>query len=97
MCAEPVQGIAYIVESLQSSETEKQDQDGELNPFPSIMTDLDLAHSKRAQAKGSLISGMRDACRKGLLDWSPRLLLAMYSCDIQAASESTLTLICVLR
>ncbi|CAG7853063.1 Ribosome assembly protein 1; AltName: Full=EF-2 like GTPase; AltName: Full=Elongation factor-like 1 [Serendipita indica DSM 11827] len=72
MCAEPVQGMAYIVESLQSTEPEKQDQD---------------AHSKRAQAKGSLISGMRDACRKGLLDWSPRLLLAMYSCDIQAATE----------
>ncbi|CAG8728183.1 16455_t:CDS:2, partial [Acaulospora colombiana] len=24
---------------------------------------------------------------KGLLDWSPRLLLAMYSCDIQASTE----------
>jgi len=44
------------------------------------------AHSKFASAKGSLISTVRDACRKGLLDWSPRLMLAMYSCDIQASS-----------
>ena len=30
---------------------------------------------------------MRESCRQGLLDWSPRLLLAMYSCDIQAAPD----------
>lgn len=52
-----------------------------------MLTTRFIAHSKRTQAKGSLISGVRDACRKGLLDWSPRLLLAMYSCDIQASSE----------
>jgi ribosome assembly protein 1 len=33
------------------------------------------------------MTAVRDACRNGLLDWSPRLMLAMYSCDIQAASE----------
>jgi len=36
---------------------------------------------------GSLISSVRDACRNGLLDWSPRLMLAMYTCDIQASGE----------
>jgi len=40
-----------------------------------------------AQVTGSVITGVRDACRNGLLDWSPRLMLAMYSCDIQASSE----------
>ncbi|KAG8836477.1 Cytoplasmic GTPase/eEF2-like protein (ribosomal biogenesis) [Serendipita sp. 400] len=72
LCAEPMQGMAFILESLKVTEPEVQDNE---------------AHSKRAQAKGSLISGMRDACRKGLLDWSPRLMLAMYCCDIQAATE----------
>jgi translation elongation factor EF-G len=43
--------------------------------------------SKMAQVTGSLISAVRDACRNGLLDWSPRIMLAMYSCDIQASSE----------
>ncbi|KAG6868224.1 Cytoplasmic GTPase/eEF2-like protein (ribosomal biogenesis) [Termitomyces sp. T159_Od127] len=40
-----------------------------------------------AQVTGSVISAVRDACRNGLLDWSPRLMLAMYMCDIQASSE----------
>jgi len=40
-----------------------------------------------SQVCGSLISAMRDACRQALLDWSPRLMLAMYSCDIQASTD----------
>lgn len=39
-----------------------------------------------SQVTGSLISAVKDACRSGLLDWSPRLMLAMYSCEIQASS-----------
>ena len=33
----------------------------------------------------AIISGVREACRNGLLDWSPRLMLAMYSSEVQAA------------
>jgi ribosome assembly protein 1 len=90
LCAEPVQGMAYVVESLKVDETEGHDTEGTDMFF---MTRSNkwlisrVAHSKKAQAKGSVISGVRDACRKGLLDWSPRLLLAMYSCDIQASSK----------
>lgn len=40
-----------------------------------------------AQVTGSFISAVRDACRNGLLDWSPRLMLAMYECNIQASSR----------
>lgn len=36
---------------------------------------------------GALISAVRDACRQGLLDWSPRIKLAMYTCDIQASTD----------
>lgn len=39
---------------------------------------------------GALISAVRDTCRAGMLDWSPRIKLAMYTCDIQASSESSL-------
>ena len=39
-----------------------------------------------AQVTGALITSVREACRNGLLDWSPRLMLAMYTCDIQASS-----------
>jgi len=45
--------------------------------------------SKLAQATGSLISAVKDACRAGLLDWSPRIMLAMYTSDIQTSSESS--------
>jgi ribosome assembly protein 1 len=34
-----------------------------------------------------LIAAAQDAFRQGMLDWSPRLLLAMYSCDIQASTD----------
>ena len=45
-----------------------------------------------AQVTGSFITAVRDACRNGLLDWSPRLMLAMYECDIQASSECDILL-----
>lgn len=36
---------------------------------------------------GEVIRTTGDSIRQGYLDWSPRLLLAMYSCEIQASSE----------
>ena len=42
--------------------------------------------NRTAHLTGSFISAVRDACKNGLLDWSPRLMLAMYTCDIQASS-----------
>ena len=41
------------------------------------------ARTKLSQLASTLISSVREACRQGLLDWSPRLMLAMYACDIQ--------------
>ncbi|OUM53850.1 hypothetical protein BVG19_g3171 [[Candida] boidinii] len=36
---------------------------------------------------GRMITSFRDAIYQGYLDWSPRIMLAMYSCDIQASAE----------
>ncbi|KAJ3116862.1 Cytoplasmic GTPase/eEF2-like protein (ribosomal biogenesis) [Physocladia obscura] len=36
---------------------------------------------------GQIMAMTRDACRQAFLKWSPRLALAMYSCDLQAPSE----------
>ncbi|THY96027.1 elongation factor Tu [Aureobasidium pullulans] len=36
---------------------------------------------------GEVIKSTRDSIRQGFLDWSPRLMLAMYSCEIQASAE----------
>jgi ribosome assembly protein 1 len=43
-----------------------------------------------AQVGGSLITASKEACRLGFLDWSPRLKMAIYSCDIQASSSCSL-------
>ncbi|KAG8886635.1 Cytoplasmic GTPase/eEF2-like protein (ribosomal biogenesis) [Tulasnella sp. 331] len=74
LCAEPMQGMAFFVDSIQVG--------GE-----SRAADVDNIHSKMAQVTGSLISAVKEACRSGFLDWSPRLMLAMYTCDIQAATD----------
>ncbi|KXN88123.1 Ribosome assembly protein 1 [Leucoagaricus sp. SymC.cos] len=72
LCAEPVEGLAYFVESVEA------DQAG---------LEKEMEHNRMAQVTGSVITAVRDACRNGLLDWSPRLMLAMYSCDIQASTD----------
>ncbi|TFK91934.1 translation elongation factor 2 [Polyporus arcularius HHB13444] len=72
LCAEPVEGLAYFVESV------TLDREG---------IEHEQASNRMAHLTGSFISAVRDACRNGLLDWSPRLMLAMYTCDIQASTD----------
>lgn len=72
LCAEPVEGMAYFVESIDVN------ADG---------VQKEIVQNRLSQVTGSVISAVRDACRNGLLDWSPRLMLAMYSCDIQASTD----------
>lgn len=36
---------------------------------------------------GEIIRTVRESIRQGFLDWSPRIMLAMYSCEIQASAE----------
>jgi len=49
--------------------------------------DHQVLRSKWSNARGQLISQGQEAFKQGLLDWSPRLQLAMYTCDIQATGE----------
>ena len=88
LCAEPVQGMAYFVQKVGvdkevlEKEISKSWQSQTLVASPTLFS----GQNKMAQVTGSVISAVRDACRNGLLDWSPRLMLAMYTCDIQASS-----------
>ncbi|OAD79326.1 hypothetical protein PHYBLDRAFT_105894 [Phycomyces blakesleeanus NRRL 1555(-)] len=72
LCAEPVTGVCYIVQDVVVNKNEMVD-----------------AHvrSRLGLIQGQVISAMKEACRHGFLDWSPRLWLAMYTCDIQASAE----------
>jgi ribosome assembly protein 1 len=36
---------------------------------------------------GEVIKAVRSAIHSGFLDWSPRMLLAMYTCEIQASTD----------
>jgi translation elongation factor EF-G len=46
---------------------------------------------------GEVIRSVKDSIWQGFLDWSPRLLLGMYSCEIQASSETHLPLLLDLQ
>ncbi|CAI2168612.1 15727_t:CDS:10, partial [Funneliformis geosporum] len=71
LCAEPLMGVAYFLEDF----TINIDNNN-----------LDISEI-RNKLGGQVITTMRDACNKGFLEWSPRLMLAMYSCDIQATGR----------
>lgn len=45
------------------------------------------ARGSLAQLTGEVIKTVQQSIHKGFLDWSPRLMLAMYSCEIQASSK----------
>ncbi|EIN12824.1 P-loop containing nucleoside triphosphate hydrolase protein [Punctularia strigosozonata HHB-11173 SS5] len=72
LCAEPVMGMAYFIQALQVDRTGIEEE---------------RQQNRIAQVTGSFISAVKDACRNGFLDWSPRLMLAMYTCDIQASTD----------
>jgi ribosome assembly protein 1 len=44
------------------------------------------------QYSGQVIGAVRDAMKEGFLQWSPRIMLAVYNVDIQASSTPPLTL-----
>ncbi|KAF8270813.1 P-loop containing nucleoside triphosphate hydrolase protein [Lactarius quietus] len=72
LCAEPVEGMVFFVETVEI------DEQG---------IEKETEQNRLSQITGSLISAVKEGCRNGLLDWSPRLKLAMYSCDIQASTD----------
>ncbi|KAK4553886.1 Cytoplasmic GTPase/eEF2-like protein (ribosomal biogenesis) [Recurvomyces mirabilis] len=47
----------------------------------------DEASQNVGRLTGEIIRTTRESIRQGFLDWSPRILLAMYSCEIQASAE----------
>ncbi|KAL0931173.1 Ribosome assembly protein 1 [Colletotrichum truncatum] len=73
LCHEPVQGIAVFVEDVVIHSTED-------DPNPS-------ARDRLPRLTGEVIKTFTASMRSGMLDWSPRLMLAMYSVEIQASTE----------
>ena len=82
LCREPMQGVAVFIESIdykpvQASRSESPVEGETINPDS----------SETGRLSGELIVAARESIRNAFLDWSPRILLAMYSCTIQATPE----------
>ncbi|KAI9873445.1 MAG: Cytoplasmic GTPase/eEF2-like protein (ribosomal biogenesis) [Pleopsidium flavum] len=72
LCNEPMQGVAVFLEEITVAAPSDEESS---------------AREKLGRLTGEVIKTVRDSIRQGFLDWSPRLLLAMYSCEIQASTE----------
>lgn len=72
LCHEPMQGVAVFLEEVSS------------NSSPDTPSS---SSENLGRLTSEVIKTVRDSIRQGFLDWSPRLLLAMYSCEIQASSK----------
>lgn len=77
LCAEPMTGVCFIVQGVEFHPEEMVHANGEA---------VDV-RSRIHVIQGQVISAAKEAYKQGFLDWSPRLLLAMYTCDIQANAE----------
>ncbi|KAJ4355568.1 Cytoplasmic GTPase/eEF2-like protein (ribosomal biogenesis) [Didymosphaeria variabile] len=71
LCAEPVQGIAVFLEEVTLSLPEESENSSE----------------RMGRLTGEIIKTVRSSIHAGFLDWSPRMLLAMYTCEIQASTD----------
>lgn len=71
LCHEPMQGIAIFVEEVALNLSE----------------DDSSARDKLGRLTGEVIKSVQSCVRAGFLDWSPRLMLAMYTVEIQASTE----------
>lgn len=73
ICSEPLIGLAFLLESFEYIGIPDSDDDLKLRIINSTC--------------GQLISGVKEACHRAFLFYSPRLAVSMYSCDIQTSAE----------
>ncbi|EXJ63308.1 elongation factor 2 [Cladophialophora psammophila CBS 110553] len=85
LCRESMQGVAVFLEEISQ---QQQQQQPTASAEPSSNGDTaSSAAVESGRLTGELITSAREAIRSAFLDWSPRILLAMYSCTIQATPE----------
>ncbi|KAJ2366139.1 Cytoplasmic GTPase/eEF2-like protein (ribosomal biogenesis) [Coemansia sp. RSA 2607] len=77
LCFEPLAGVAVTVKNFVYN--------GGGSGTSSTVPTTETVNS--SVLSGQIITTVRDAIKTGYLQWSPRLYLAMYTCDIQATSE----------
>ncbi|OAL37072.1 hypothetical protein AYO20_03549 [Fonsecaea nubica] len=85
LCREPMQGVAVFLEEI--SQQQQQPPAPSTNTDPSADGDPASTGVESGRLTGELITSVRETIRSAFLDWSPRIMLAMYSCTIQATPE----------
>jgi len=73
LCNEPMQGVAVFLEDVTISASGDEEAGS--------------ARDQLGRLTGEVIKSVRAGISQGFLDWSPRILLAMYSCEVQASTE----------
>lgn len=76
LAKEQVQGMCVIIEDIHVM------NDQELNLIEDINYQRNISN-----LSGRLITTTRDMIHQSFMDWSPRIMLAMYSCDVQASVD----------
>lgn len=76
LCHEPVQGIAVTIEEVNVIGGDGSDEQH-----------ASSARDKLPRLTGEVIKTVQNSIHSAMLDWSPRLLLAIYSVEIQASTE----------
>lgn len=76
LAKEPVQGMCIVLEEIKEMTEAEMDMITEVGYQRSI-----------PNFAGRLITKTRDLVHESMMDWSPRLMWAMYTCDIQASVE----------
>lgn len=71
LCGEPLQGVAVFIDDVT------------LN----LSDDDTSARDKLGRLTGEIIKSFQSSLRAGFLDWSPRVMLAIYTVEIQASTE----------
>lgn len=82
LTAEPVEGVAVLVEYAESANSTSERPDAENE-------DSEDQQQKKSEVtnSGRMIPVTKEMIHHGFLAWSPRLLFAMYSCEIQATMD----------
>ncbi|CAR29287.1 ZYRO0G05148p [Zygosaccharomyces rouxii] len=76
LAREPVQGMCVVVEDIVEMSPE------EINSIEDPQYQKD-----KVNISGRLITSVRDVIHAGFLDWSPRMMWAVYTCDVQTSVE----------
>lgn len=90
LCREPMQGVAVFLESVTLNNPNHSDTNNTSNNHNPPTSEnasqpaTSSPASDTARLTGELITSILHSISTGFLDWSPRILLALYTCTIQA-------------